>query len=91
MFIQQHCFQQNLHQMMTLGSGIVSGPKHHYHKPKAPHQYLTTPPDFVRLLSLYGIAISTLLQLELFLGSFPRISSCLMEEVQGYSRMRRLS
>ena len=45
-------------------------------------QYLKTPPDFVRLLSLYGIARSTLMQLESYLGSFPSISSCLMEEVQ---------
>ena len=53
---------------MTLGSGMISGPKHHYHLPRAPQQYLTTPPDFVRLLSLYGIAISTLMQLEPYLG-----------------------
>ena len=60
----------------------VSGPKNHYHKLRAPQQYLTTPPDFVRLLSLYGIAIYSLMQLEPYLGSFPCISSCLMEEVQ---------
>ena len=34
----------------------------------------------VRLLSLYGIAIPTLMQLEPYLGSFSYISSCLMEE-----------
>ena len=62
-------------------SGMVSGLKHHYHYHRAPQQYLTTPPDFVRLLSLYGIAISTLMQLEPYLGSFPCISSYLMEEV----------
>ena len=31
MFIPQHCFHQRLHQMMTLGSGLVSRLKHHFH------------------------------------------------------------
>ena len=70
MFVQQHSFQQSLHQMITLGSGMVSGPKHHNYEPRTPQQYLTASPDFVRLSSLYGIAISTLMQLELYLGSF---------------------
>ena len=35
-----------------------------------PQQYLMTPPDFVALSSLYGIAIFMLMQLELYLGSF---------------------
>ena len=47
----------------------------------APQEYLTTSPDFARLLSLSGIARSMLMQLEPYLGSFPCISSCLMEEV----------
>ena len=47
---------------MTLGLGMVSGPKQRYHKPSVLQQYLTTSPDFVRLFSLYGIAISTLMQ-----------------------------
>ena len=29
MFLQQHCFKQSLHQIMTLGSGMVSRRKHH--------------------------------------------------------------
>ena len=29
--LEQYCIQQSPHQMMTLGSGMVSGPKHHYH------------------------------------------------------------
>ena len=28
---------------------MVSGPKHHYHSPRALQPYFTTPPDFVRL------------------------------------------
>ena len=52
---------KSLHQMMTLGSGMVSGPKYHYHYPTAPQQCLKTPPDFVRLLWHYGIARSTLM------------------------------
>ena len=28
---KQFCFQLGLHPMMTLGSGMFSGPKHHYH------------------------------------------------------------
>ena len=56
MLVQQHCFQESLHQMITLGSGMVSGLKHHYHEPRAPQQSLTIPPDFVGLLSLYRIA-----------------------------------
>ena len=70
MFVQRHCFQQSFHQMMTLGSGMVSGLKHYYHKPRASQQFLTIPPDFIGLSSLYGIVISTLVQLELYLGSF---------------------
>ena len=46
----------------------------------APEQYLMTLPDFVRLLSLYRIAKSMLMQLEPYL--FLCISSCLMEKVQ---------
>ena len=49
---------------------------------QTPQQYLTTSPDFVRLSSLYGIAIPTQMQLEFYLGCFSCISSCLMEEVQ---------
>ena len=30
-FIKQHCFQQSLHQMMTLGLGMFFWLKHHYH------------------------------------------------------------
>ena len=42
---------------------------------------VTIPPDFVGFSSLYGIAISTLMQLEPYLGSFLCISSCLTEKV----------
>ena len=70
MLVQERYFQQSLHQMMTLGSGMVSGSKYHYHDPRAPQLYLTIPPDFVGLSSLYGIAISTLMQLEPYLESF---------------------
>ena len=60
MFVQQQCFQKSIQPMMSLGSGMVSRPKNHYHYPRFPQQYRTIPPDFVRLLSLYGIDISTL-------------------------------
>ena len=63
---------------MTLGSGMVSGPKHHYHLSRVPQQYLTTPPDFVRLLSLNGIAVKALswivsMYFLLFDGGSPRL------------------
>ena len=35
MFVQQHCFQKSLHLMMTLGSGMVSGLKHHIYTLKS--------------------------------------------------------
>ena len=67
---------------MTLVSGMVSGPKHHYHQPRAPQQELTIPQEFVGLALLYGIAISTLMQLEPYRESFLCISSCLVKKVQ---------
>ena len=41
-------------------------------------------PDFVELMSRYGIAISTLMQLEPYLRSFLCISSCLVKISQEY-------
>ena len=47
--------QQSLHQMI-LGSGMVSGSKHHYHLFRKPQQHLTIPPDLVGFPSHCGIA-----------------------------------
>ena len=37
----------HLHHQMILVSGVVSGPKHHYHLATVSQQYLTAPPEFV--------------------------------------------
>ena len=81
MFIQQYCFQQRLHQMMTLGSGMVSGRSINITSPVVSN-------DTTRLLSLYGIAISTLIQLEPYFllsdGGSPR----LFKNVEGELAMK---
>ena len=68
----------SLHQMTTLGSGMVLGPEASL--PLA--QSAPAVSHDTRFLSLYGIARSMLMLLEPYLGSFPCICSCLMEEVQ---------
>ena len=55
---------------MTLGSGIVSGPKHHYHWPREPQQYLTILPDFIGWCLFYMNAISPQIQLQPCFRSF---------------------
>ena len=56
--------------MMTLGSGMVSGPKQHYHKPRTPQQYLTILPNFIGRCLICTNAISAQMQLRSCFGSF---------------------
>ena len=61
MFIQHHSFQQSSHQAWFRGRSIIT---------TNPERQLMIPSDFVGLTSLYGIAMSTLMQLEPYLRSF---------------------
>ena len=81
MFLQQHCFKQSLHQMMTVFR-LGIGAKASLPLIQSVQQYLKIPPDFVGLSSLCGIAISTGMLLGPHVGYFLCIPSCLMENVQ---------
>ena len=82
--LQQQCFEQSFHQRMTLGSGMVSGQRIIAINPERPSsnsRYHQTLLDCRHC----GIAVSTLMQLELYLESF------LLGKVQNSPRMGRLS
>ena len=68
---------------MTLDSGMVSGLKYHYHKPRAPQHYLKTPPDCQIVVTLWDChiyadafkALSWIFSMYLYLsdGGSPRL------------------